>query len=351
MNLRKHVWQAVGLAISAGIYASTWIDPLERPSAALLAHSIPLAWLMQLIWLGFTAFRNVKFILYPILAIMMGMSLLPLTYAFRSPQPANAEYQGIDILSYNVRLFRERDNYGRFSPLAMKWLAKVSADIICIQEFSYNPRWQATDLKNRMQDRGYWGVAHAFSSGRSLHHPGLAIFSRFPIVNHGLWMPDTLGVNNGMYADIALNGDTLRCYNVHLRSPQVGVYLRRMEISGLWSGICQAAVTRRHQVEALLKHAGQSPYPILLCGDFNEMPYSYNYRRLRSHYQNAFEQAGHGFGFTLNQWPYLLRIDHIFTSKQLEIHRFSVWRSMDLSDHFPVSVCIYLYPDNSHNNF
>ncbi|MCC5929939.1 MAG: endonuclease/exonuclease/phosphatase family protein [Cyclobacteriaceae bacterium] len=351
MNIRKHVWQAAGLTISAGIYASVWVDPLQYPPAALITHCIPVLWFVQLIWLGITAIRNAGFILYPFLAIVMGLPFLPLTYASTAAKPVKEDCRSVDLLSYNVRLFRERDNYGRFSPATKRWMETVSADIICLQEFSYNPRWQATDLKKLMHDRGYWGVVYAFKSGRSLHNPGLAVFSRFPIVNHGLWMPDTLGLNNGMYADIALNGDTLRCYNVHLRSPQLGTHLKRKDILGLLSGIYKAAVTRRHQTEALLKHAAQSPYPVLLCGDFNEMPYSYNYFRLRSIYKNAFEQAGNGFGFTLNQWPYYLRIDHIFTSDQFKICHFQVLRSTDLSDHFPIAICICPELSNSHNNF
>lgn len=351
MDIRKHVWPAAGLIIGAGIYASIWLDPLHYPIAALITHGIPLAWLVQITWLGITTCRKASFILYPMLAVMMGMFFLPLTYAFNTLKSENTDCQGIDVLSYNVRLFRERDNYGRFSPASTDWLNSVSADLICLQEFSYNARWQAIDLKNVMINRGYEGIAYTFTSGRNLHNPGLAIFSRYPVVCHGTWMPDTLGVNNGIYADIALRGDTLRCYNVHLRSPQLGVYIQRKDISGLLSGICRAAVTRRHQVEALLKHAAQSPYPVFFCGDFNEIPYSYNYLRLRSHYPNAFEHAGHGFGFTLNQWPYFLRIDHVFFSGHFTVPWFRVLRDTDLSDHFPVSVCICPDMLNSHNIF
>lgn len=341
MDIRKHVWPAAGLIISAGIYASVYFDPVYYPLAAFIAHGIPLAWLVQITWLGITVFRNTRFILYPMLAVMMGASFLPVTYAFNASTPENTDCQGIDVLSYNVRLFRERDNYGRFSPASTNWLKSVSADLICLQEFSYNERWQAIDLKNMMHDRGYEGIAYTFTSGRTLHNPGLAIFSSYPVVRHGKWMPDTLGVNNGIFADIALEADTIRLYNVHLRSPRLGAYLQQKNMAGLWSGICTAAVTRRHQVEALLMHAAESPYPVLICGDFNEMPYSYNYFRLRLHYRNAFEQSGSGFGFTLHQWPYFLRIDHIFTSERWQTHHFRVLHSTEVSDHFPVSVCIY----------
>ena len=70
-------------------------------------------------------------------------------------------------------------------------------------------------------------------------------------------------------------------------------------------------------------------------GDFNETPYSYNYFRLRKHFGNSFEDAGNGFGFSLNSKLFFLRIDHHFFSKGITPIKYRVDRTQPLSDHFP----------------
>ena len=80
-----------------------------------------------------------------------------------------------------------------------------------------------------------------------------------------------------------------------------------------------------------------SPHPLILMGDLNEIPYSYTYFKLGENYENAFENAGRGFGFTYNRILFFLRIDHIFSSEKLKAVQFRTHREVDYSDHYPVS--------------
>ena len=94
-------------------------------------------------------------------------------------------------------------------------------------------------------------------------------------------------------------------------------------------------VTRAIQINSLIDHASQCPYPYIICGDFNDTPYSYNYFSMRRYFKNAFEQAGYGFGFTMNTLLFFLRIDHQFYNDPVKPVLFKVDRSMRISDHFP----------------
>jgi len=94
------------------------------------------------------------------------------------------------------------------------------------------------------------------------------------------------------------------------------------------------ATNRSAQIDRIIEHTKTSPYPYMICGDFNETPYSYNYLRLRRHFSNAFEKAGHGFGFSVNSSLFFLRIDHQFYGTGLKALNYQVDRSMRISDHF-----------------
>jgi endonuclease/exonuclease/phosphatase family metal-dependent hydrolase len=107
------------------------------------------------------------------------------------------------------------------------------------------------------------------------------------------------------------------------------------KIKRLISMLKYGAEARSSQIDKLIDHTNSSPFPYFVCGDFNETPYSYNYFKLRHHFSNAFEEAGNGFGFTLNSIIFYLRIDHQFYHQDIEALDFRVDRSMKISDHFP----------------
>jgi endonuclease/exonuclease/phosphatase family metal-dependent hydrolase len=142
--------------------------------------------------------------------------------------------------------------------------------------------------------------------------------------------------NAAIFADLNVNGKTIRVYNVHLAS----MNLELQENTGLakiWYVIKRlkfGAIKRNQQIKELLAHTKASPYPFIICGDFNETPYSYNYRELKKEYPNTFEEVGRGFGFTFNELPYLLRIDHQFYSNNIKAVGYRVDLTMAISDHF-----------------
>ena len=63
----------------------------------------------------------------------------------------------------------------------------------------------------------------------------------------------------------------------------------------------------------------KSPHPVILTGDFNDVPNSYAYSRLKGNFNDVFLEKGFGFGSTftsatssiLRVLP-TLRIDYIF---------------------------------------
>ena len=171
---------------------------------------------------------------------------------------------------------------------------------------------------------------------------GIAIYSKLPILNAGEVRSDKDEYLNSIYADILSNDDTIRIYNTHLESMSIDVEdvvnTDRLADSYMETGyrLRSGFVSRSRQVNGLVQSLKKCKHKVILCGDLNELPYSYPYFSLRGMLYNAFEKAGNGFGFTYNGKLFFLRIDNQFFSKDMTIHNFMTHRNIDYSDHFPL---------------
>ena len=89
------------------------------------------------------------------------------------------------------------------------------------------------------------------------------------------------------------------------------------------------------QADRIKEEINKSPYPVIVCGDFNDVPNSYAYETIGNGLQNAFEKKGFGLGRTFSGIASTLRIDNIFVDQQYRVNQF-VCISKKLSDHFPI---------------
>jgi endonuclease/exonuclease/phosphatase family metal-dependent hydrolase len=174
---------------------------------------------------------------------------------------------------------------------------------------------------------------------------GQAIFSKYPIFNQGDFKIPEAG-NNIIYADIRKGKDTLRVYNIHLQSikisPDVSEMQDNVEVINksksqrLFNRIRDAFKKQQQQAAILVKHKNNCPYPMMVCGDMNNSPFSYVYRNIKGDLYDCFEEAGNGFGQTYKFKYYPARIDYIFADKKLKVKSFTSFAQFEYSDHFPV---------------
>lgn len=92
----------------------------------------------------------------------------------------------------------------------------------------------------------------------------------------------------------------------------------------------------QEQVNIIRKSIDESPYPVILAGDFNSVPNSYEYYHLGNGLRDAFFEVGEGSGTSFHDYKFPIRIDFIFTSPSIQPVSYQVDRSVKLSDHFPV---------------
>jgi len=269
----------------------------------------------------------------------------------------------VALLSANVRIFnvyaqlRAPDNSS--STGFIRWLAASPADVLCLQEFYHEPRGSQAD-GNIFRAVDYLGAGsgrQAFVSktltNRLGAEFGLAIFSRFPIVRRGTIRFGRLSQNHAMWADLARPAapgrprpDTIRVFNLHLQSMSMAETdieaatesraSLRAKAPNLLRRFRDGAVARGTQVDTVLARVARSPYPVLLAGDLNDLPYSYTYDRLADHLQNAWATVGTGIGATYHGRLPFLRIDQQFAGPQWRVLGCRVHREIKWSDHFPL---------------
>jgi endonuclease/exonuclease/phosphatase family metal-dependent hydrolase len=281
-----------------------------------------------------------KSFIWPLITLLAGIFFIKISINFQFTRIKSLSNEPIDILSYNADFFHLRRDINDPSDELINWIVDDTSSIKCIQEYISYKNLPAGDLSGQILADGYHKFSYLFEDSEDTER-GLAIFSRFPIINKGslLFNPGTK--NNCIYVDLVVSKDTIRVYNLHLSSMSIpemnNKYLLRYGgyIKSVISKLKNGAIKHSKEINSLIEHTSICPYPYIICGDFNETPYSYNYLKLRKYYTNAFEKAGSGFGFTFNGKVFFLRIDHQFYSKGILPIKFRVDHKIRKSGHFP----------------
>lgn len=249
------------------------------------------------------------------------------------------KYKGcVKLMTFNVRNFIGDDSQWSTRDVA-EYIEGSKADVICLQEFNR----EAKDLERIF--------ATELPKHKRVSHGTMAILSRYPIINS--WdlfdAQDSLS-GSTIAADIVVQKDTIRVFSNHLHTTTITAkddsYLRSREIMqdtlrrerlfDIVTRFSQSSHERVRQVELIRESVEQSPYPYVVCGDFNDTPMSYAYHHLSRGLSDAFASCGDGYSYTFRGFSHVLRIDYILTSEGIEPRSYLADKECYLSDHLPV---------------
>ena len=254
------------------------------------------------------------------------------------------ETQAWGVLSFNVRRL---DEYNWLKGDQTRrdlatWLSSRQEEVWCLQEFPKNG-------KSVLQESGFaWS-----SSGRKVlgwpNGSGPAMATTFPVKSWTTWMfPDEAGRGRVLEADLETPSGTVRVFNVHLQS----LYFSHADYAAVEDGpsreeglrllglVTKASEARAAQAKELKKRMDDSPYPVVLAGDFNDTPMSYAVRQLRQgRVRDAFDAATLGLGGTHIGTVPGLRIDGVLVDTTLVVHKQET-HGVILSDHHPVTAWV-----------
>ena len=311
-----------------------------------MSLAIPLLLLINLGMLIYFLFRFNGLLLLHLSLLVLGHDYVNSSLSINTNTKEKTGDEVISVLNYNVRVFNTYaylQNKNTPGKSMVKWLAEDNADIKCLQEFYNDNESDVFNTVEQLSSSEYYSLVSPAFVNRIGAQFGLAIFSRFPIINSGdITYDQASNYQHALFADVDTGHDTLRVYNVHLQSMSIDANkIDDFERAGeTYLDIARKLkfgfVERARQVDNLVRHIRESPYPVIVCGDFNDVPYSYTYQSFKDHLSNAFEEAGNGLGFSYNGKLFFLRIDNQFYSDYLRAIHFETHRDIPFSDHFPV---------------
>ncbi|MBC7567354.1 MAG: endonuclease/exonuclease/phosphatase family protein [Pedobacter sp.] len=296
-----------------------------------------------------------------LLVILIGWQAFNASFGFFGNKGIGpkTDTDAIRMMTYNVHSFKP---YGEevIETVKEQMLDLIEGehpDIICFQEFftRYKGPYNITDsLKQSLKIRNIFFVP---ISQNEYEANGLAIFSRYPIINKGqIDFREHKNGNTCIWVDIQTPTKIIRVYNVHLQSiafdKQDYNYLDKIknkmdpELSSskrILSMLKLAFRKRSEQVDYMQASMRNCRIPYILAGDFNDTPASYAVTKLTSYLNNSFVKEGTGFGRTYNGKFPNFQIDYISTTQNIDILNHNVIEAK-LSDHFPVRSDLKLKP-------
>jgi len=330
--------------ISLIIFASIFITPQFFWLTGVLSLLIPLVIIMHLAFLVYFVIKPSNKIWYSITVLAVGLLFLSRTISLHGPIEGEGS---LSVLSYNVRVFNVYSHLNKnfeISKSTIQWTINRDDDVLCLQEFYYEPNseiFNTLEILSKDYPHFHFQPKATNQIGAQF---GMAIFSKHPIIDQGSLDITRHSMNDILFTDLNLGSDTVRIYNVHLESMSIDENQLTnsnsenfsQNLGELFSQLRYGFSQRAAQIDKLCDHIQGSPYPVILTGDLNDVPYSYSYQKLKKYLHSSFENAGKGFGFTFNGKLFFLRIDNQFYSEDLEIKKFQTLRKVKYTDHFPI---------------
>lgn len=335
------------------------ISPTKLLLPAYTTLILPLTIFLNIIFILFwLAFRKWYFLISLftlIICFNIVRNTFPVNFS-KSTEITNDE--SFSLLTYNSHINDWMAKHTVSKPNnVIQYMLDKDPDVLCIQEYSvsYNDHYLTEkDLLNIFKKYPYKHIYYKEDSGWS--KLGVATFSKYPIVRKEIVHYESK-YNSSIFTDIEIHGKVLRLFNCHLESNQLTENDKMMafrlkdnldteNIKGttlhLSRKLGAAFRIRAPQADTIAGLIAISPHPVMVVGDFNDLPSSYAYTKIRGNLKDAFVERGLGLGWTYSESILRFRIDHIFYEPPLELAYFKLENKVRYSDHYPL-FCRIIY--------
>lgn len=299
-------------------FANAWVAPNYFSKLNLLSLAFPYLIILHLLLTIIWFFKQKKIAIVFLLSTFIFYNPVRRWVNFTPQQTAQSHQKDIKVLTFNVK-------YGSSGwPTVKKYITDQNADIILVQE-----KDTSTALRKDL-----------------VKYPSVILKTKHKILRQGDLINDG-SKGNSFYADIDIDGKIIRVINVYLEPFRLNKNMLGMQdencekkeknkMAALFSRLIPTFKTHEEQVKKIRKAVDRSPYPVILAGDFNSVPNSWEYYNLGRNLDDAFVEAGNGSSTSFHDYKFPLRIDYIFTSKSITPLNYKVDYSVKLSDHYPV---------------
>lgn len=323
----------------------------------------------------FTLFINITFVVFWLVTrkwnflLSLGVLIFSVTLInnnfpvhFGKTEPVKLA-NSIHLLTYNTMMSGSlvKDTPRRHNKV-MQYVVESNADIVCLQEFEVSTQKEYQTLSDMLRVFDKYPYKHIeFKLKMDNWILGIATFSKYPIVNQQR-IEYSSHANLSIYTDINVNGTIIRLFNNHLESNGIteSDKSKPIRLKNKFDADSLAEMThyfsqklgatyklRAHQADTVAKLIAESPYKVIVCGDFNDVPASYAYTKVKGNLKDAFSESGNGFGWTYKEPFYGFRIDYVlYDSNAFTLIKYESDK-VNYSDHYPVLCQLSINKNNS----
>ena len=283
-----------------------------------------------------------------ILALLVAIPGINKSYSFGSKEEAD---NSIRVMSYNVHMFKHIDGKTDSEDFANQMANQVrdqNPDILCCQEFAAFKSGVSRPkcIEDFAESCGFQYIYY----NRKSNFGGNVVFSKYPITKvdeeSGFGQENTYGV---MVTVDAGEKGKFHVANVHLLSymitdTEIDLLInstdKKDDLDTIGKTVLHklsyAFQRRSDELKNVLTTMPPVSGPIIMCGDFNEPPLSYNYRQMqKAGFVDTFTKVGRGIKPTYAGKLPLLRIDYIWANNDVKPLNFKRLR-YKASDHYPI---------------
>ena len=351
----------LGLLLS---YLAPYVPPDKFWMLAFFGLSYPFWAVSNVFFFFFWLFRKRIFALIPLISLLLGFSVFLRHFQFSGCESSGVVDGKMRVMTYNVKHFINNNrgipnNNNRQNLFA--FIGAEEYDLICFQEFQSAGKNYKDIIPRVTQHTGLRNSALQnyldYFDGKRID--AIVTYSRYPIIN-----TDKLKLGKKYFClitDIKKGGDTIRVFNIHMQS----IYFDDNDLQWMidvaeaknnnktlkddskkimWK-LRNGFKKRAKQSRDIAERIAHSPFPVIVCGDMNDTPSSYTYRKIKSELYDSYTTCGSGFGNTYAGVLPPIRIDHIFSSKVLQCIDYKILKK-HYSDHFPVTATFIVSPES-----
>lgn len=322
------------------------IKPEHAVFSSFLGYAFPLLALVNLFFIFYWGVRLKFWILVSLFGFFLTLDSAKAWFPVHLKQEESTG-KTLKVLTYNVEFLNHggAETSDSLNPI-IAYIRDLEPDIICMQEvgmdFVNKGRFDKK-TKNALKAYPY------FASGEDEDRYSVVCMSRYPILRCHRIEYESQSNSSWVY-DIKIGDDTIRVINNHLESNKLNreekdeysEIIHNVESSKitkvagvLGNKVGKSTRIRGNQADVISKVIHEAPYKTIVCGDFNDVPGSYTYRKIRSDMEDCWMEKGNGWGHTFHENLFLFRIDYILHTPDIRCVKTSVDR-VRFSDHYPI---------------
>ncbi len=334
-----------------------FFNPAHWWFLGLLAFALPFFLLLLIFFAVFWLFAKPFWSLISIFTIIAGWPAVKNIFSTNfsssfhiAKAPENFRVMSWNIEQLNIQHYKDKP---WIKDQMLDLINYYDPDIACFQEVVLGEKKKSInyfpDIRKKLKFTDYFYSYALKDDFDSYHHFGIIIFSKFPIISKQAFVNYPNDYNSTFqYVDVITASDTVRIFNIHLQSLKFSRenlnYIDKanlksdstiMESKSIISKMKTGFIKRSVQANFIADEIKQSTYPVIVCGDFNDVPNSYAYETIGNGLQDAFIEKGLGISRTFSSISPTLRIDNIFVDYKLSVTQFLRVKKT-FSDHFPI---------------